>query len=190
MASRGDHRGPRMRRIPALFLLGHEAHTRGVTTKSKDLGKCGQGSKRTRDKAIEGGLEGAQKGRGQQSGASPRRQGSPTSTQPTANGQQTEEGNTTLRHTISILQTHQIQQKSLPQGHLPLLCLARPQLSPGFPAQVTTEKDGISSRGEEQRKRPCPGHLPLARGRQPLLAAVLIKGLSVQVNRFQQFKHT
>lgn len=66
MASRGDHQGPWVRCVPALLLLGHGTHTRGYTTKSKDLGKSSQDSKETRGKVTVSRLEGAQKGKGQQ----------------------------------------------------------------------------------------------------------------------------
>lgn len=177
MAFRGGHQGPWVRHIPALLLLGYGAHTRGSTTKSKDQRKSSQGSKETWGKAIGRRLQGAQRAEANKAEQIQEGQSISTSTQPT------EEGNTTLGCTVSILQNLPGLTKASSPGPPAPLHLAHPQLPPGCRALGTTGKDAPPSLPEERDKGTghAQGIFPSSQGRQPLLAPVVIKGLSIHV---------
>lgn len=147
MASRGDHQGPWVRHVSALLLLGRGTRTSGSITKNKDLGK--KAARKHGAKPLGEGWKEPKRAEADRAGhvqGEKQLHQLPTSTQLTACGEPTEEGNAMVGCAVSILQN--LPAKASVPGRVP-------PLSQGCSAQGTAEKDSPPS----QRREPkAPSH--------------------------------
>lgn len=143
MASRGDHQGPRVRCVPALLLLGHGAHTRGYTTKSKDLGKAARAARKHRAKSQWAGWKEPKRAKANKAGQGENTSPPATHQHPAYSARIVNRG----RQHVRTRHQHppkpaRFSKNIFLVATCPFCSWQGPQLSPGCLAQGTTEKDG------------------------------------------------